>query len=129
MKTKITAEEYQKISDESKYAEMILKNKNFKFVRDYLESALVYVEQSILNNTIKEVHEHQTITDKLKRVFITQKKEQIDELTGQYKFIKKFLSDLEYFVSRKQEVDSEIERKTVILEGGNDKDETYVGSR
>lgn len=129
MKTKITAEEYQRISDESKYAEMILKNKNFKFIRDYLESALVYVEQSILNNTIKEVHEQQTITDKLKRVFITQKKEQIDELTGQYKFIKKFLSDLEYFVSRKQEVDSEIERKTVILEGGNDKDETYVGSR
>lgn len=129
MKTKITAEEYQRISEESKYAEMILKNKNFKFIRDYLESALVYVEQSILNNTIKEVHEHQTITDKLKRVFITQKKEQIDELTGQYKFIKKFLSDLEYFVSRKLDLDKEIERKLVILEGGNDKDETYVGSR
>lgn len=119
MKTsKITAEQYKEISEQSLAAREILEDDRFQFIRDYLSSAIEYAESSILNNTIREVQEVVPITEKLTRIFKTPKKVQVDELSGQYKFVKKLLDDLNYYASLQEELDREVSNKRVIVEGG-----------
>lgn len=119
-KQRISLEEYQTTEAEAKAAKEFLEDERFQFIRDYINNSLTSAEQAVLNNTIREVQEIVPISEKLTRIFKQPKKEQVDELAGQYKWIKKFMSDMEFFARGKEDMDDAIEKKVVILEAGND---------
>ena len=116
-KKKVSGEEYRLIEEEASAAKEILEGERFKIVMEYLQSSLDYIEKSILENTIHDVRDTHTITDKLIRTFFTSKKEQVSELSGQYKFIKKFLADLRMTAEMKNDLDDAVARGKVVLDG------------
>lgn len=111
----ISKEEYKEIQDNAAAADEVLTDGRFQFLRDLLNNQLKYVEQSILENTVHEVREIVTISDKLTKMFITPKKVQVDELSGQYKLIKKFFADLEQTVKIKKDLEEAIEKGKVVI--------------
>lgn len=123
-KTKISNEEYKKVEAEALAAQEILEDPRFEFFRIYLENGLKSVEESILNNTVREYQEVVSITDRITRIFRTSKKLQIDELAGQYKFITKLKNDLKYFSNLKTQLDSDISKRLVLVEEDAGKDVT-----
>jgi len=114
-KTFVDKEEYDEIADKASASKYFLGNERFKFIRSYLQNSLADIEKKIISNQILEVHEEQTITDKIKRIFITPKQGQVDELRGVYKWIKRFLEDLEYYSQLKKEMDDEVAKGKVVL--------------
>ena len=136
MKTQITKEQYEKISEQARIARLILNNADFQFIRDYINNGVTSAEQAILNNTIHDVTDRVTITQDQatgipirQKEFFTPKSESLDELKGQYKWVKQFLADLAFFATQKIDLDKQIIRGKVILEGGAKKDLNYAGPR
>jgi hypothetical protein len=117
-KTKITQEEYEKIVNQALAAQEILEDERFQFLRDYFQSTLDYVQSSILNNTIRAADEEVVISEKIKRIFHTPKKIQVDELVGQYKLVNKFFEDLAYYARLKKELDAHISKGIVKVDDG-----------
>lgn len=116
MKKSISKQEQQQTEDFAKASKELLENERFQFIRDYFNSATNYIEQSVLNNTIRDVSESVTISERIKKTFSISKKIQVDELSGQYKFIKKFLRDLQYYVDTYKQLEKAIEEKKVLIE-------------
>lgn len=112
---KQTVTNFDELEEQASAAKYFLKNKRFKFIRDYLQEAMDEARNQILENRIRDVREEVTISDKLKRVFITPRKVQVDELVGAYKFIKKFFDDLEYMISLPEEVKKKAERGEIEI--------------
>lgn len=130
MKSRITAEEFERAQYEAAAANLILKGKQFGFLREYFSQTLKDTEHKILNNSITDVREELTINvhesekgiiPKLKRIFFIPKKVQVDELVGAYKFIKKFWADMEHFASLPDELLKAEEQKKVIIEVNREK--------
>jgi len=122
MKQHITQVEFQEISDKSRVATMILNDPDFKFIRDYISEAVSSIEKSILNGTIHDVTEDVTITHSTRKQFFTSKEEQLSEIRGQYKWITKFLTDIQFYADLLSSLEAEIAKKNVIVEGQNAKD-------
>jgi hypothetical protein len=112
----ITKENYDQIIENAEAASELLESKRFSFFIDYLKDAQSSITQMILENRIMTVQEHVRISDKLKRVFTTPKKIQIDELVGQYKFIGQVIADLENTARMKQEVEEALKKKELIMD-------------
>lgn len=115
--TTITQKEYDEIQANGTAAQEILTDERFQFLRDYFTSAQEYAKNSIVENTILEVREIVTISEKLTKMFVTPKKVQVDELSGQYKLIKKFFADLQQFVDIKNELDKAVQDKKAKVDG------------
>jgi hypothetical protein len=115
MKTIVTAEEMEKVESESSAARYFMTNSRFQFIRDYLQTASNDISEKIINNRVTEVREELTITDKLKRIFITNKKVQIDELIGAYKWINQFMSDMQTFVDLPDRYREAESKKKIII--------------
>lgn len=113
--TIVSKEEYQGIQDDALAASELLNDERFAFIRKYFESIQEYAQTSIVENTVHEVKEVVTISDKLTKIFSTPKKVQVDELSGQYKLVKKFFQDLHQFVQTKKDLDAEIEAGRVKI--------------
>lgn len=116
MKQKLTIDDYEKVEKQSISAKMFLNNPKLAYVREYLNTAQEEIEQKILNNTIKEVHEEHTINERLKRVFVTPKKEQVEGLAEVYKFLNQFMSDMEETANAKDKLDEAEAQGLVIIE-------------
>lgn len=123
-KTIITQEEYSQIEQMSLTAKELLEDERFKFLRDYLNNGLTSAEEKVLNNTIREYQDVVPLSEKLTRIFKTTKKVQVDELAGQYKWIKQFFADLNYMANLKDQYDEGIESGLVVFEPGVGKDVT-----
>lgn len=104
MKTKLSYDEWQQIEDNSRASSLFLKDKRFKFIREYLNNSLTEIKEMILTNRIMDVEEQVTISDKLIKIFKTPKKVQIDELVGMYKFINKFLAEFQNRIQLEQDI-------------------------
>ena len=115
-KQKISRQEHDKIYEQAQAAEEILTSEKFAFLRDYFENARRYVEQSILNNTVREVQEVTPLSDKLTRIFKTPKKVQVDELVGQHKLITKFFDDMRTFVAIRDELEKELTSERITID-------------
>jgi len=115
-KTTISKEKYDSISSQSSASAEILSSERFEFFRELLLGAKKYASTSIIENTIKDVREEVSISDKLKKTFFTPKKIQVDELSGQYKLISKIFEDLQYFVDLKLSVDQHIADDKVTVD-------------
>jgi hypothetical protein len=125
MKVKVSKEEYRITEEQSRIATMLLESKEFQFIRDYLNTAKEYAKESILTNSIHDVTEEVTISEKIRKLFFTSKQEQKDELVGQYKLVNKFFIDIRYYADLKAQLDSDIAKGNVLIEGGAKKDEVY----
>ena len=68
-KTIVSKMEYDKIIDEGAVAYEILNDERFEFVRLLLQSPRDYARESILNNTITDVSEEVTVSDRIKKIF------------------------------------------------------------
>lgn len=115
-KPTIKAEEWDKIEEKAKSASYFLNNKRFKFIQEYINASLNEIEQLILNNSVKEVHEESIISDKFKKIFVTPKKVQVDELIGAYKWIKQFMADLEFLIIQRDNFAKKAENKEIEIE-------------
>jgi hypothetical protein len=116
MKQHITVEQWEEIEDRASAATYFLTNKRFTFLVNYLNNALKEIETIILTNRVQAVHEEMTISDKLKRIFITPKQVQLDELVGQYKFITQFLDFVKFTAQQKEELERQASLGKVIIE-------------
>lgn len=115
-KTIISQDEYDLIIDEAATAYEILNDERFEFVRQLLETPRDYAEKSILENTITDVSEEITISDRVKRIFHKPKKVQIDELAGQYTLVNKFFQDLQDRIETKDQLEKGVANDTIIIE-------------
>lgn len=115
-KPTISQENYDLVKEESEAAKELLESERFKFFREYFENAQSSIRDMILENRVNEVREILSVSKKLKRMFITPKKVQVDELVGQYKFIKTFLDDLLTTANMKSELDDAIQSREAVLE-------------
>ncbi len=115
-KTLISQEEFDKITEEAVVAEELLNKDRFKFIREILLSAQEYAQTSIVENTIMDVSEEVTVSDRIKKIFTQPKKVQVDELSGQYKLVKKFFDELQGYVNIKASIDNQIAIGTVVVD-------------
>lgn len=123
-KTIISPEEYAQVEATSLAAKEFLEDDRFKFIREYIENDIKDAENMVLNNTIREYRDVTQLTEKITRIFKVPKKVQVDELKGQYKWLKKFMADVEYLASLKDQYDEGIEKGMVVFEPGIGKDVT-----
>lgn len=93
---RITTEQWEEIKDRASKATSFMKYDNL--VCDLLRQALMEAESIVLENRVKEVREEVTVSEQLKKVFITPQKIQFDELVGQIKFIRDFFAELKSWI-------------------------------
>lgn len=110
----ITQKEYDQIREQSESAQTFLESATFEFIREYLRNSLSSIENSILNNTVRDVTERVTIGQTLKD-FFTPKQVQVDELAGQYKFISNFMADMNIYANQIHDLDKQIEKGRVQI--------------
>lgn len=115
-KTIISKEEYDKIVDEGAVAFEILNDERFEFVRLLLQTPRDYARESILNNTITDVSEEVTVSESIKKIFSRKRKDQVDELVGQYKVINKFFADLQDRIDTKEQLERGIANDTIVIQ-------------
>lgn len=112
----VSSEEYSDISEKAAVAHMILEEERFKFLRDQMQATMDYASNLILTNAVHEVEET-TFGEKLSRMFRISKKEQIDELVGQYKLAKKWFDDLHFYIQTKEDIDKQVSAGIVKVPG------------
>lgn len=100
-KQRITQDQWDQIQIESDAATELLQHDKFVFVREYLSNTKKSIEQTFLRQSINDAAiEENTITggvvERVKRIFLPAKKE-YSHLAGEYKFIERFLADMEKF--------------------------------
>lgn len=114
-KTIISQEEYDQIVDEAAVAHQVLNDERFGFMREILLSAKDYASTSIIENTIMESSKEVTISDRVKQIFTQPKKVQVDELSGQYKLVKKFFEELQGYINLKDDIEAQIANDKVVV--------------
>ena len=119
-KHSVSFEDWEEMEDNASAVKYFLKNKRFALIRNYLKEAMEEAEKQILENRIKDVHEEVKISDRIKKIFITPKKTQVDELVGAYKFIKKFFEDMEYMVRLPNELLEKEAKGEITIERPNE---------
>jgi hypothetical protein len=99
---KINYEEWKQIEDRAAQAELFLNEENelYKTMVADLEEA----QRVILENRIHEVKEVRFFGE-IQKIFTTDKQEQINELVGQYKYIKSFLAEMKTWIDFKRELE------------------------
>lgn len=99
----ISYKEWEFIQEQFRYASSFMQKDNPAY--NILLEEIKNGEQIILENRIHEVREIRIISDIMQKIFITPRKEQLDELIGQLKFIKDYLTELQSWIDRKIELE------------------------
>jgi len=109
----ISYKEWTVIEGEFNHASLFMKLDNPLYTM--MISDLREAEAIIIQNRVHEVREVHIITDVFQKIFIKEKKVQIDELVGQIKYIRAFIADLNDKIDRKVRLERlEAEGKVVI---------------
>jgi len=115
-KTIISKDEYDKVIEEASVAGIILNEDRFDFVRQILLSAKEYAATSIIENTIMDASKEVTISNVVKKIFTQKKEVQVDELSGQYKLVKKFFDELQGYIDTRDAMVAQIEAGTASID-------------
>lgn len=99
----ISNEEWQDIETKYGIAKAFLDEKNPIFI--LLKEALKSAEDMILENRVREVRDIHKISKDFKKIFITPKKIQDDELVGQIKVIRTLLAEIQSWMDRHNEAE------------------------
>lgn len=111
---KVSFEEWEDITDKANEAAQFFE-KHSRIV-GILEQSLNDAQNMILENRVREVREEFTISETLKKIFITPKKVQDDELVGQIKFIRTFLAELKTWIDFKADIESKEAAGVISIE-------------
>jgi transcriptional accessory protein Tex/SPT6 len=112
----ISYEEWQAVCDRATSASRFCDDKNeiYTLLKDELKKA----EDIILENKIHEVHDIKKISNVFRKVFIFTKKEQVDELVGQIKLIRRLLEEAKSWIETKENMEKmEADGKIIIDRG------------
>lgn len=108
----VSYEEWQDIVERYSEAKKFLssKGKIISLMRDDLKNA----ENIVLENRVHEVQEERSF-ETFKKVFITPKEEQLNELVGQIKLLRGYIKELESWIERKETLErQEADGKIII---------------
>jgi len=111
---KLTQEEWDDVQNRHTLAVKFLAEDNAIYA--LLKNELNNAEEMIMENRLREVHEIHTITDTFKKVFVTPKQIQDDELTGQVKFIRSFIREIKSWIDRYDEIKQMIDNGEIVID-------------
>lgn len=110
IKGTISYEQWQQIEDRARFAKVFLNPENpmYQILKEDLENA----KNTIIEGRVRKVEEvrfqpaqmvgKSLVPEQVKRIFTTPRKIQIDELAGQYKYIRDFLAQVQSWVDIKE---------------------------
>ncbi len=101
----ISYEEWQDIMDRFARATQFLDEKNPIYIT--FQEDLKNAENIVLENRIHEVQEVKTITKAFKKIFLTPREEQLNELVGQVKYLRGILAEINSWITRKEELEKQ----------------------
>lgn len=101
----ISFKEWEEITDRASFAKQFLKETNLVYLR--LKEDLESLQNTILENRVYGVQEENMITDVFKKVFVIPRQVQVDEITGQYKYIKSLLAELQLWIDTKKQLEKD----------------------
>jgi predicted DNA-binding antitoxin AbrB/MazE fold protein len=116
---KVSFQEWEDIQDKAIYAKKFFDKKNIVYLR--MQESLDEAINIITENRVHEVREEHTISETFKKVFITPKKIQDDELVGQVKFIKNLFAELQSFIDIKEDIEKKEAEGSIIIERNPEK--------
>lgn len=99
----ISNEDWEDVQNRAKYAKLFLRKDNPMYV--IITHDLKDAENMLLENRIHEVREIHHVTDTLQKLFITPRKEQMDEVVGQIKYLRGFIAELQSWIHREEELE------------------------
>lgn len=105
---RITRQEYDKIVSDASAVRAFLESERFSFIVDYIKNTMESSRETILKDTVTDVTEQVTISEKITKLFFTPKKAQLDELKALYKWTSKFFEDMQRTIDMEKEVDRKI---------------------
>jgi len=100
----VSYEDWQDIESRFVFASNLLKEDNPAY--QILKTDLEQAREILIHNRVHEVKEVRIIGE-LQKIFTTDKKEQMDELVGQIKYIEGYLAELQSWVDRKVQLEHE----------------------
>jgi hypothetical protein len=110
----ITFEEWTNISDRALTAKNFLKDTNPIYLA--MKESVDYAKKLVLENRIHEVREEHTISENLKKIFVTPQKVQVDELVGQIKFVEDLFSELNSWIDLKKELEKKEADGSIVID-------------
>lgn len=116
---KISFEEWEAITDKWAKATSFMKEENPLY--QMMKVDLAEAENMIMENRLREVHEEHTITETFKKIFVTPKKIQDDEVIGQIKYLRDFLNELKSWIEFKEEAERKEGLGITVIERNRDK--------
>ncbi len=111
---KLTPQEWEDIQNRHTFAVKFLDEENP--ILSLLKNELNNAEEVVMENRLREVHEIHTITESFKKVFVTPKQIQDDELTGQIKFIRSFIREINAWIERYDEIKKMIDNGEIEVD-------------
>jgi hypothetical protein len=114
----VSAEEWDEIVTKYAAASEFLKPTNLIYVT--MVSSLKQAEDTILENRLREVHEEHSVTEAFKKIFITPKKLQDDEMVGQIKYIRSFLAEMKSWIDFKEVLEQKEADGVIKIERSKD---------
>lgn len=103
---KVDNQEWEQFKDDAEAAKELLEDPRFKFFRDYLDTAKQSIVDYFVKNRIRPVDQTVPLEQGGQKTLHTTKEEQLDELSGQYKFIEQMLGDLRAVVNAPKEAET-----------------------
>lgn len=115
----ITFEEWELVMDKYNQAQAFLSEESF--IHQIMLEDLEKVKTIIFENRVHEVHENKKITDNFRKIFITSKQEQVDELVGQVKYIQGILDTVKSWIEMKEELEAMEAQGKITIERNAEK--------
>lgn len=108
----VSYEDWTDIENRFNFASNLLKEDNPAY--QILKADLEQAREIIIHNRVHEVKEVRFVGE-IQKIFTTNKREQIDELVGQIKYIEGYLGELQSWVDRKVDLEKlEANGKVII---------------
>lgn len=107
-KLRISRDEYSQIIDNASAVRAFLESGRFGFIVEYIKNTMESSREAILKNTVTDVTEQVTVSEKVTKLFFTPKKVQEDELKALYKWTTKFFEDMQRIADMEKEVERKI---------------------
>jgi hypothetical protein len=109
-KHRVTQDEIDRIRAEAKAAMALLTDPEFESVRTYLEQAKEDILHMHAKQSIYDVEEEYKVGDTIRRLFMPAKKE-YTMLAGEYRFIERFVSDLNVKIRLAKDMEEKIQKE------------------
>ncbi len=120
-KPTVSASEWERIESDAQAAQELLSQPRFQFLRDYLANTQASITDIFVQNRLKGVTETIYTRDQngavtFKKTLKTTRREQEYELSGQYQFISRLLTDLETTAKLADDYRKQADEGRIVIE-------------